>query len=552
VSSPDETAEPGEARLIHVPPVGSDIDARTGELAVAHARLRSADDPLRQALSIQTVGVVFFTLDGRITDSNDAFERMSGYTREELRSLPHGQVLTDPAFMDATARAAEEVARCGETSPYEKQMIRKDGTRWWGLFAPRCLVPDVRDAECIEFVLDITDRRRAEQELRYRSEQFQQLLDHVPIGVYLVDNAFRIIQVNPVARLVFGDIPNLLGRNFGEVIHMLWDAPYADEIVGIFRHTLETGEPYITKERAELRIDRGVVEYYEWQLHRTPLPDDQTGVVCYFQDISEHVRARVAIAQAHDELEARVHQRTSELARVNAALEAELGQRRAVEEQIKALFRRIVTVQEEERRRLAYEIHDRLGQQMTALRISLEALRPTFGTRAPDGAAARVERLAEDLDRRIDFLTWQLRPAALDDLGLSVALRALVAGWSERFGIRAEYRAAGVDDLRMAPEVEASLYRLVQEALQNVSRHAGATRVTVAFERGDHAARLVVEDDGRGFSAHDLDRVPESSLGIASMRERATLAGGELQVRSSPGHGASIAVHIPLRTHTIP
>ena len=128
--------------------------------------------------------------------------------------------------------------------------------------------------------------------------QFETLLNEAPLGVYLVDEDFRIAAVNPVAAPVFGDIPGLVGRDFDEVIHLLWPKAYADEIVRLFRHTLETGEPHIEPERIEQRLDRGVTEYYEWRASRIPLPGNRRGVVCYFRDISKAVLAREALREA--------------------------------------------------------------------------------------------------------------------------------------------------------------------------------------------------------------------------------------------------------------
>src|SRR5262249_39804625 len=137
-------------------------------------------------------------------------------------------------------------------------------------------------------------------------------------------------------------------------------------------------------------------------------------------------------------LERWVQERTAELANANASLEAENRERRAGEAQIKALFSRLVAAQEDERRRIARDIHDQMGQQMTALRMNLETWRlKSHGDPALLEQADRTQQLAEDLDQRIDFLTWQLRPATLDQSGLPAALRHLVTGWSERFGVTA-------------------------------------------------------------------------------------------------------------------
>jgi PAS domain S-box-containing protein len=136
------------------------------------------------------------------------------------------------------------------------------------------------------------DLRASEEALRRRTTQFETLLNEAPLGVYLVDADFKIQAINPTALPVFGDIPDLVGRDFDEVIRILWPKNYADEVVRLFRHTLESGEPFMTPEHIEERRDRKVREYYEWRINRIPLPEGRYGVVCYFRDISGYVRAR--------------------------------------------------------------------------------------------------------------------------------------------------------------------------------------------------------------------------------------------------------------------
>jgi PAS domain S-box-containing protein len=127
---------------------------------------------------------------------------------------------------------------------------------------------------------------------RLRGAQFETLFNRIPLGVYIVDSDFRICEVNPVALPVFGNIPGgVFGRDFEEIIRILWEKEYADEVVAIFRHTLETGESHITPERGECRADTKVTEHYEWRVDRMLLPDNRFGVVCYFQDISDRKRA---------------------------------------------------------------------------------------------------------------------------------------------------------------------------------------------------------------------------------------------------------------------
>ena len=184
--------------------------------------------------------------------------------------------------------------------------------------APRALaLLDLLARQAADFI----ERAQAEDSIHRRTAQFETLLNAAPLGVYVVDADFRIRQVNPTAQAVFGAIPDLLGGDFAEVIHHLWSQEYADEIVRLFRHTLDTGEPYITPEHSEERRDRGVTESYEWQIHRIPLPDGRHGVVCYFRDISTQVLARQAMAASEARyrtlaatLDQRVQERTALLA----------------------------------------------------------------------------------------------------------------------------------------------------------------------------------------------------------------------------------------------
>jgi signal transduction histidine kinase len=236
----------------------------------------------------------------------------------------------------------------------------------------------------------------------------------------------------------------------------------------------------------------------------------------------------------------------------NTSLVAEIKDRRAAEEKITALFRRLVSAQDEERRRIARDIHDELGQAMTALKMNLEILDGT----APSASLFptllhRSQALVRDLDRAIDFLTSELR-RAIAKVSMSTALRDLVESWSDRFGIAAEFVANGDPDL--TPEVQEHLYRVTQEALHNVAKHAAASHVSVMVE-AQRSAELVllIEDDGRGFSEADIrDRSPDSGLGLTSMRERAALIGGTLTIESAANHGTSIYVRMALPRASAP
>jgi signal transduction histidine kinase len=262
-------------------------------------------------------------------------------------------------------------------------------------------------------------------------------------------------------------------------------------------------------------------------------------------DLIEHRQSEEVLRQAQAELEKRIADRT-------AALTAEVAERRAAENRSKALLGRLMSVQEEERRRIARDIHDHVGQQITALRMNLESIRATG---SPDArlvaAAERAARVAEELDRSIDALARELRPAALDHLGLTAAVENLVRGWSERFGVPVEFRNAVNEGLRVSADAEANLYRITQEALHNIYKHAKASVVRVTLSHADGHLQLVIQDDGRGFSPVDMHQTSIGGLGLESMRERASLIGGQLVVRSAWGHGTTVMVRVPAAAGTM-
>jgi len=216
--------------------------------------------------------------------------------------------------------------------------------------------------------------------------------------------------------------------------------------------------------------------------------------------------------------------------------------------EVRTLLGRLVVVQEEERRRVALDVHDQLGQPMTALRMQMEA----FGTKCESDPALMAEvrrtmQLAEELDRSIDFLTWELRPAALDRLGLSAAVDDLVHAWSERFHTAGHYQAHGTDSRALPSDVAVNLYRIVQEGLHNVQKHARATHVSVRFTVRGAEAAIAIEDDGQGFTPGTADPTAHDGLGLVGMRERARLIGGEISIEAAPGRGTSIVVRVPIK-----
>jgi signal transduction histidine kinase len=205
-------------------------------------------------------------------------------------------------------------------------------------------------------------------------------------------------------------------------------------------------------------------------------------------------------------------------------------------------LRRVVAGQEVERRRLARELHDETGQALTSILLGLRSVEETKSSEEMRKAAGDLRELVVATLQDVRRLAVQLRPKALDDFGLVAALERLTQTFSETTGMHVELEAQ-LGEERLPAEVETTLYRIVQEALTNIVKHAEATRVSVLLVRKATTATVVIEDDGRGF---DTDDARADGLGLVGMRERVELHDGRLTVESTPTSGTTLVAEVSL------
>jgi signal transduction histidine kinase len=265
-------------------------------------------------------------------------------------------------------------------------------------------------------------------------------------------------------------------------------------------------------------------------------------------------QAEASLQRERDQLEERVRERTAELSEANQALQAEIAQRERAEAAHREVLRRLVAAEESERGRVSRELHDRLGQDLTALKLGLQIVGKQGTSPAPlRENLSKLESLADSLMRDLHRLAWELRPAALDDFGLELALRRYADEWAVLSGVAVDFESQGVSAERLAREVETTLYRIAREALANVFLHANAKRVSLLLQRRADHVSLIVEDDGQGFDVAAKLEAPTThcKLGLLGMQERAKLAGGSAEIESSPGVGTTVFVRMPLRFEPI-
>jgi signal transduction histidine kinase len=242
----------------------------------------------------------------------------------------------------------------------------------------------------------------------------------------------------------------------------------------------------------------------------------------------------------------RLAEENSQLKDSNEALRLMSIKLRESEKARGKLLHQVIAAQEEERKRISRNIHDHLGQQLTALRLILSSLKEQS---PPSSQLDKVYSIAEKIDSEVDFLVSELRPTILDDLGLIKALENFINEWSRYLKISVEFHATGLKGKRLSPDIEINLYRIVQEALNNVSKHAKATHVSVLLEKQDKNVFLIVEDDGIGFdlSGYEKPDGKENGFGLLGIKERALLVGGTTEIESTKENGTTLYVRIPIQ-----
>ncbi len=272
-----------------------------------------------------------------------------------------------------------------------------------------------------------------------------------------------------------------------------------------------------------------------------PLGEDEIGRLARaFDQMRITLKASFeAIAEAKQDLEQRVQERTRELEMLYQELQRK-------EEMRGVLLKKAITAQEEERKRIARELHDETSQALATLLLTIE----TSLSAAREEAKERLSRMKAMADRTLDSihrLIFDLRPSVLDDLGLSAALRWSAESRLEPMGIDLDLEVIG-SERRLTPEIETTLFRTGQEAITNIARHAEAESVKIAIEFAERAVRLQVVDDGIGFEPDTVVGSVEDlrGLGILGMKERVALLGGKVTIDSKPGKGTRVTVEIPL------
>ncbi|MDZ4401773.1 PAS domain S-box protein [Prosthecobacter sp.] len=526
-----------------------ELELQNEELKLTKAEVDAGLEKFTDLYDFAPVGYFTLTTDGTIQQVNLTATSMVGVQRSRLVGKRFGLLLAPglrPDFNDFLAQVfADDIKQSGDF-----ELLRQDQPP---LIVNIAAKRQINEKECHAVVVDITDRKKVENILRRNEALFSALLNQAPIGVYVVDDQLRMVQVNPKALPVFKNVRKLIGCDYAKVIHSLWSKQIADQILKRFQHTLKTGEPYQSPEFAAKRKDTGAKEIYEWQIQRVTLPSGDHRVVCFFNDITERKRIEGAqrrlevITASNTKLKQEIiHRQAVEAALTKSEMLAQelLRQSRQLQKNLRQMSHQNLLALENQRKEISHELHDKISQVLIGINVRLAVFTRTAALNPR--AIAPVRQLVEKAVKIVHDYARELRPAMLDQLGLIPAIRTYIDEIPKRKGRLIHFSAsAGVEALDN--DKRTVLYRVAQEALINVAKHARAHVVKVSLQKIRGSVRLEIADDGKAFEVDRLSSTQWSHrLGLTGMRERVEMVGGLFSVESSPGQGTTIRAEVPI------
>jgi len=500
---------------------------RTARYAIERKRaaraLRDSEERYRDLFENAPIGIFRTAPDGRILMSNPALVKLLGYDSfAELAA--HNLEREGWGFNNPRPAFRELIEAEGEVRGLESVWLRRDGTPIY-VRENAILVrgPDGRTLYYEGTIEDITERRHAEEALRESEERYRSVIAALEEGIMLLDPEGTILACNTSAEKILGfSAEQLIGKTSRDP---RWQTvhedltPFPPETHPVME-SMRTGQPC---KNVVMGVKKGDGALSWISINSQPLfregANRPYAVVASFAEITEHKR-----------------------------FERELKHYSA---QLRALSAHLQSVREEERGRIAREIHDELGQALTGLKMEVAWLDKRLAqaegelTRPLLAKTRAISMMLDAMIQTVRKIATDLRPGVLDALGLTAAIEWQIQEFRARTGINCQVRVAP-EPLALDPERATAVFRIFQEILTNITRHAEATRVLISLDVQGGDLLLRVKDNGKGIPELEVSR--SHSLGLLGMRERALLLGGEVRIRGAARQGTTVTVRIPLAT----
>jgi PAS domain S-box-containing protein len=503
------------------------------ELAIYHIELELQNEALRQSqqeaeaareqyealYELAPIGYFELNRRGRIRQVNRAGAALVGLGQTDLAGQPFTQFIEPERGQPVWQAHLNRLLKTEAGQSSELEMMRPDGSILF-VRIESALRPGAGEAgpQILTTVLDITDRRQAQLALSRSEQRFRKVFEEGPLGMGIIDERYRLVQVNAnFCRLLGYPEEELLGRSVLELTH----SEDIEQNIALLKQLFRAESPGYQVEKRYVTKQQQVI----WVKVTTSVVHTGTGEDLYALGAVEDITRQKELAAEKEQL---------------------LAELQVHSEQLRALNTRLAEVQEEERRHLARELHDRVGQTLSGLDFNLHAVKSRLEAGNPDreallAAVDQARELVEQTSSQVRNVLADLRPPVLDDYGLVDTLHWYADRQSQLWALEITVTGQPLEP-RLPGPVEIALFRIVQEALTNVAKHANASRVTISVEAQPERVRLRIVDNGRGFEAIE-DK--QTSWGLRIMQERAEMVGGECRIESIPGDGARVTVEVP-------
>ncbi|MBX3282959.1 MAG: PAS domain S-box protein [Acidobacteria bacterium] len=507
-------------------------------------RVRDSEAELRLITNVIPALISYVDRDERYRFVNDQYSKLFGIDKPAIVGRKLSTVLSPRSYKQL--KPLIERALAGESFSIDSWVAYKGlGDRYVHVSYVPDFGPDRKVRGFYSFVNDLTDLRRSEDALKFSRERMRVLTESfTDYAIFSTDTEGLIDTWNPGAEKIFGYRDREI---LGKSADILFTPEDNAKKIPSHEMTKARNEGRASDERWHIRKD-GSTFFASGVLVPLYQNDTLTGYAKIASDLTERIQYEADLHQARTDLEARVASRTQALAETNAVLLKEMEERAKAEEERLGLLRKLFTIQEDERGRIARDLHDQLGQRLTALRLKIASITTLCGDRTElSETVGRLAEIAETIDREVSFLAWELRPSVLDETDFVTALGNYVKEWTRYSGIFADFNAIAVSEMKIHKDVETNLYRITQEALNNTAKYAQATKVDVILERHEADLLLIIEDNGKGFEIPTGDAAKQKKgFGLVGMRERASLIGGSFDIESTDGKGTTAFVRVPL------
>jgi PAS domain S-box-containing protein len=499
------------------------------------------------AESIQDYGIIMLDPEENIVSWNAGASRIFGYRAGEV--LGRSNMIIYPPLdrsLPQSSTFLQETSSSG-SGMKEDWLVRKNGSRFWGNVGMTALRDETGHLQGFAMVIgDLTKRKQEEDVIRALlrlSAKLNSTFDVERLMDELLIEATQLVHAHA----------GLAGLRVGATL--VCHKYLRDQVLHAFHRSWRSGQglpgwllrnkaAYLTNHaEADRHIEQDLRETFSIASALSiPILDAKDTLLGFFE---VHNKEDVGGFTPFDQKTLIGVSQVASIAVQNALAYQKLQKAESLHSH---LIDKIMTAQEDERRRISRELHDDIGQSLTSLLVGLRAAEEEVGKGGIQGRVSDLRKITGKTLQEVQRLARGLRPSVLDDFGLEEAIGRYAADFTSMYGIQVDVAHDGGSTERLPPAVETALYRIVQEALTNVWKYAKATTVSILLQRHPAQVQLIVEDNGQGFDSQILQRpVADAHLGLHGMRERAALLNGSISIESSPGTGTTIYVKVPLK-----